>query len=481
MSYLHENFLLPNKVAQRLYHEVAANQPIMDYHCHLDPAEVAGNVGFSNLSEMWLGGDHYKWRAMRAAGEPEELVTGKDTDPKEKFDAWARTIPQTVRNPLHHWTHLELQRYFDTDLVLSPATADEIWETANAKIADDDFTTQTICQKFDIRAIGTTDDPTDSLEHHIAFAQSGHKTKMFPTFRPDKAMLVYGARVCNPHQPSPPNHAWNTWTDDLATVSKTAITSATDFLTALKARHDFFHETGCRLSDHGLEGAPYVPCSDDEAESIFQKLRTEQPLTDDEPEQWMTYIMQHVGRWNAARGWTMQLHIGPIRNNNTRMFKKLGPDTGYDSMLDEPIIRNMAAFLDSLAVEDALPKTIFYHINPAMLYPLATLMGSYQGGGTPGKMQLGSGWWHVDTLDGMKTQLDVLSSVGLLSKFVGMLTDSRSFLSFPRHEYFRRLLCGVIGEEVEAGLIPNDKDLLDNLIKGICFDNARDYFQFPGV
>jgi glucuronate isomerase len=469
MSYLHDNFLLPNKTAERLYHEVAASQPIMDYHCHLPPEEVAENVGFSNLAEMWLGGDHYKWRAMRAAGEPEHLVTGKDTNPKEKFDAWARTIPQTVRNPLHHWTHLELKRYFDTDLVLSPDTADEIWEIANAKITSSNFTTQSICKEFDIRAIGTTDDPIDSLEHHIAFSKSGHQTKMFPTFRPDKAMLTADVM------------AWNTWTDQLAEVASTSITSATDFLTSLKSRHDFFHATGCRLSDHGLEGCPFIPCSDSQADHIFSKLRAEESVNADEAEQWMTYIMQHVARWNAARSWTMQLHIGPIRNNNTRMFNQLGPDTGYDSMLDEPIIRKMASYLDSLAIDDALPKTIFYHINPAMLYPLATLMGSYQDGVTPGKMQLGSGWWHIDTLDGMHTQINVLSSVGLLSKFVGMLTDSRSFLSFPRHEYFRRLLCGIIGEEVESGLIPNDNNLLDSLVEGICFKNAQNYFQFPNT
>lgn len=469
MPYLHDNFLLPNKTAERLYHEVAAGQPIMDYHCHLDPSEVAGNTSFSNLAEMWLGGDHYKWRAMRAAGEPEHLITGKDTSPKEKFDAWARTVPQTVRNPLHHWTHLELKRYFDTDLVLSPNTADKIWELANDKITSSNFTTQSICKKFNIHAIGTTDDPVDSLEHHITFAQSDHPTKMFPTFRPDKAMLTTNLL------------AWNTWTDQLAETSNTDITSAANFLSALKSRHDFFHDTGCRLSDHGLESCPFIPCSDTNADSIFQKLRSSAPLTPEETEQWSTYILHHVARWNAARGWTMQLHIGPIRNNNTRMFEKLGPDTGYDSMLDEPIIRKMTAFLDSLATDDTLPKCIFYHINPAMLYPLATLMGSYQDGSTPGKMQLGSGWWHVDTLDGMRTQLNALSSVGLLSRFVGMLTDSRSFLSFPRHEYFRRLLCGIIGKEVEHGLIPDDKDLLGQLITDISYKNARDYFQFPNT
>jgi glucuronate isomerase len=469
MSYLHENFLLPNKTAQRLFHHVAATQPIMDYHCHLIPEQLAGNVGFSNLSDMWLGGDHYKWRAMRAAGEPEALITGKDSSPKEKFDAWARTVPQTLRNPLHHWAHLELKRYFDIDLVLSPTTADAIWEQANTQIADARFTTQNICKQFDIRAVGTTDDPIDSLEHHIAFNQSDHPTKMFPTFRPDKAMIATNIE------------AWNTWTDKLATVSGQSLTTAADFISALKARHDFFHRHGCRLTDHGLEACPYCPCSDRQAEAIFRKLRAAETLTSDEAEQWMTYVMQAVARWNAERGWTMQLHLGPIRNNNTPMFKQLGPDTGYDAMLDEPIARKTVAFLDNLAIEDALPKTILYHINPAMLYPLATLMGSYQDGITPGKIQLGSGWWHVDTLDGMRTQIDVLSSVGLLSKFVGMLTDSRSFLSFPRHEYFRRLLCGIIGQDVEAGLIPDDLEPTNQLVKDICYNNAKNYFNFPGV
>jgi len=469
MTYLNEDFLLPNKTAQRLFHEVAASQPIMDYHCHLNPAEVAGNARFSNLADMWLGGDHYKWRALRAAGEPEALITGKDSSPKEKFDAWARTVPQTVRNPLHHWTHLELKRYFDCDLVLSPQTADTIWEQANAKIAEDSFSTQNICKQFDVRAVGTTDDPIDTLEHHIAFNANGHTTKMFPTFRPDKGMITTDL------------DAWNTWTDQLANVSGQVVQTAADFLSALKSRHDFFHQHGCRLTDHGLEACPYIACSDSQAEAIFTKLRNSEAPSTDEAEQWMTYLMQAVASWNTARGWTMQLHLGPIRNNNTKMFKQLGPDTGYDSMLDEPVARKTVAFLDSLASADALPKTIFYHINPAYLYPFATLMGSYQDGSVAGKMQLGSGWWHVDTLDGMRTQIDVLSSVGLLSKFVGMLTDSRSFLSFPRHEYFRRLLCGVIGQDVEAGLIPDDKDLLDELIAGICFNNAQKYFNFPGV
>lgn len=469
MSYLHENFLLPSQTSQRLFHEVAANQPIMDYHCHLPPQAVAENHRFPDLAEIWLGGDHYKWRAMRAAGIPEDVVTGQDIDPKEKFDAWAKTVPLTVRNPLHHWAHLELKRYFDCDLVLSPKTADAIWELANAKLNEDSFNVHNICSQFDIRVIGTTDDPVDSLEHHIAHNGGAHSTKLLPTFRPDKAMLTADLQ------------AWNQWTDQLAASAAVSISSAADLVSALKSRHDYFHEKGCRLTDHGLEYCPFSPCTGEQAELIYSKLRSSQVLSALESDQWMTYLMQQVARWNAARGWTMQLHLGAIRNTNARMFQKLGPDTGYDAMFDEPIIRRLAGFLDSMASEDALPKCIFYHVNPNMLYPLATLMGSYQDGKTAGKMQLGSGWWHVDTLDGMTQQIEALSSVGLLSQFVGMLTDSRSFLSFPRHEYFRRIVCGIVGKDVEAGLIPDDNELLDKLITDICFGNAQRYFNFPGI
>ena len=466
MKYLNKDFLLPNKTSQRLFHEVAAEQPIIDYHCHLPPEEVSGDVSFESITDIWLGGDHYKWRAMRAAGEPEELVTG-DADPKDKFLAWARTVPQAVRNPLHHWTHLELKRCFDCDLVLSPDTAEEIWELTNAKLAEPDFTTQNILKKFDVRVVGTTDDPIDSLEHHKAFADSGHPTKMCPTYRPDKSMITTDLA------------AWNTWTDKLGEVTGKSLDSAGDLINALKQRHDYFHENGCRLTDHGLEAVPYIACSDADAETIFKKLRNGDAPSEKEAEQWMTFILQHVGRWNAEKGWTMQFHIGPIRSNNSRMSKLLGPDTGYDSMLDEPVARKAIGLIDSLESEDALPKCIFYHINPAMLYTFGTLMGSFQDGKTAGKMQLGSGWWHVDTLHGMRSQIETLSSVGLLSQFVGMLTDSRSFLSYPRHEYFRRLLCNIVGNDVEAGLIPDDKALLDNLISNICYKNADRYFGFP--
>ncbi|MEM7790553.1 MAG: glucuronate isomerase [Verrucomicrobiota bacterium] len=468
MSYLNENFLLPNKTAERLFHETAAEQPIMDYHCHLPPEAVASNARFTNLAEIWLSGDHYKWRAMRAAGEPETLITG-DADPKDKFNAWARTVPQTIRNPLHHWTHLELKRYFKTDLVLDPQTAEEIWNLASEQLAEDNFNVHTICEDFDIRVIGTTDDPIDSLEYHIQHNAGTHQTKMFPTFRPDKAMIINDLDT------------WNNWTDELANVTNRSLNSAAGFMEALKERHDFFHAHGCRLTDHGLEACPFALCNDEDAEKLFKKLRSGIQLSANEAEQWMTYLLQHIARWNAAKGWTMQFHIGPIRNNNSRMFEKLGPDSGFDSMLDEPITRKFVAFLDSLARTEELPKCIFYHINPSLLYPLATLMGSYQDGAIPGKMQLGSGWWHVDTLHGMRTQIEVLSSVGLFSRFVGMLTDSRSFLSFPRHEYFRRLVCNIVGTDVEAGLIPNDQDLLNKLIADICYGNAKRYFNFPGI
>jgi len=469
MSFIHDDFLLPNAAARRLYHEVAAPQPILDYHCHLPPEEVATDRRFPDLAEIWLGGDHYKWRAMRAAGIPEELVTGRDADPREKFRAWARTVPQTVRNPLYHWTHLELKRYFDCDLLLSPSTADEIWELTSTRLAEPRFSTQSILRDFDVRVVGTTDDPADSLEHHEGFAESGHPTGMYPTFRPDRAVLV--------HDPV----RWREWADRLGEAAGRDPGTLEDFMTALEDRHRFFHEHGCRLSDHGLESCPFAPCSAAEARTIYETLRRGGELDPLKAEQWQTWILQHVGRWNASRGWTMQLHLGALRSANTRMLRRLRPDTGYDSQSDEPLTRRLAAFLDSLEQSGELPKTVLYHVNPAFLAPLATLMGSFQDGVTPGKMQLGSGWWHLDTLDGMTAQIEILSSVGLLGRFVGMLTDSRSFLSFPRHEYFRRLLCKIIGEDVEAGLIPNDAGLLDGLVRGICYENAREYFGFPAV
>lgn len=466
MVLIHDDFLLGGPSARTLFHEYAAAVPIIDYHCHLPPAEVAGNVGFPSIAEIWLGGDHYKWRAMRAAGIDERFCTG-DADPKDKFLAWARTVPQLVRNPLYHWTHLELKRYFDCDLILSESTAEEIWSLTNERLADPSFTTQNILRQFRVRVLGTTDDPVDSLEYHEAFAKSGHPTRMFPTFRPDKAMDTTDIAL------------WQQWTARLAAAAGSEIRSAADFAAALESRHAFFHSQGCRLSDHGIEACPFAPCTEEDAGSIHQKLSVGRPLDRLEAEKWSTWVLQNVGRWNAQRGWTMQFHLGALRNANSRMLRRLGPDKGYDSVFDEPIVRSLASFLDSLEASGELPKCIFYHVNSAYLEPLATLMASFQDGLTPGKMQLGSGWWHLDTLDGMTRQINVLSSVGLLSRFVGMLTDSRSFLSFPRHEYFRRLVCRIVGADVDAGLIPDDPDLLGPLIRGICYENARSYFGFP--
>ena len=467
MSYLNENFLLSNKTAQRLFHEIATHQPIFDYHTHLSPQDVAENAGFGDLADIWLSGDHYKWRAMRAAGIPEELVTGKDSDPKERFLAWARTVPQTIRNPLHHWTHLELKRYFNCDLVLSESTAEDIWAIANEQLASDKFRVHNILTDFKIHAVGTTDDPLDKLEHHTAFAKTDHPTRLCPTFRPDGAMLTADL------------NAWNQWADRLAALTANSLADASGYIAALKLRHDYFHDCGGRFSDHDVNTFPYAPCSDKEADQIFAKLRAEQTLSNLEDEQWRTFILQHVARWNAARGWAMQFHIGVIRRPNTRIRLKLGADTGHDAMYDDGVVTKMAPFLDSLDVEEALPKCIFYHVNPAALYPIAVMMGAFQDGKIAGKMQLGSGWWHLDTLHGMTQQMETLSSVGLFPQFIGMLTDSRSFLSFPRHEYFRRLLCNIIGRDVEAGLIPDDADVLDQLVKGICIDNAKSYFSLP--
>lgn len=467
MSYLNDNFLLSNETAERLFHEVAANQPIFDYHTHLSPEQIAQNQPFGNIADIWLGEDHYKWRAMRAAGVPEDLITHPNADPRDQFDAWARTVPQLLRNPLHHWTHLELKRYFDCDLVLSPDTANAIWELTNQKLADEQFRPQQILKDFKIEAVGTTDDPADDLRNHLALNQSDHPTRLCPTFRPDRAMLTGDLQ------------GWNAWADTIAQLSGIRVTDATSYLDALKSRHDFFHQCGGRFSDHDVNHFPYAPCSDKEADGIFQKLHSETALSALENEQWWTYILQHVARWNAARGWAMQFHIGVIRRPNTRIREQLGADTGHDSVYDNGIIEKMAPFLDSLDREGALPKCIFYHVNPAMLHPIAVLMGAFQDGKVAGKMQLGSGWWFLDTIDGMRLQMNTLSSVGLLSKFVGMLTDSRSFLSFPRHEYFRRLLCDIIGRDVAAGLIPDDEDVLDSLIADICVGNAKNYFNLP--
>jgi glucuronate isomerase len=460
-AFIHANFLLSTPLSQRLYHEVAESQPIIDYHTHLSPADIAGNRRFENLFEIWLEGDHYKWRAMRANGIAERFVTG-DASPQEKFRAWAGTVPMTLRNPLYHWTHLELARYFDIYELLDETTADSIWERANAKLPG--LTTQDIFEKMNVEAVCSTDDPTDSLEHHAACR--GLKTRVLPTFRPDKGMAIEAGE------------AWNAWVDALAACSGLRITDFDSFLAALKSRHDFFHEMGARLSDHGLSQCPAAESTHAELKEIFAKARDGKTITTLEAEKFAARVLVEVGRWNAAREWTMQFHIGALRNTNTRQFEKLGRDTGFDSIGDGSHAEKIRWLLDALDRDDALPRTILYNLNPSDNYVFASMIGNFQDGRIAGKIQFGSGWWFLDQREGIEWQLNALSNLGLLSRFVGMLTDSRSFLSYPRHEYFRRVLCEMLGRDVERGELPNDWKLLSNLVTGICHRNAKEFFRF---
>jgi glucuronate isomerase len=465
MAYLDENFLLHSPTARRLFHEVAKDQPIIDYHCHLSPKEIATDHRWSDLSDIWLGGDHYKWRLMRANGVNEDLITG-DTSPREKFQAWAETVPFTLRNPIHHWTHLELRRYFGIDLMLGPDTADEIWDRANAKLAEPDFSTHGLLKKFDVRVVGTTDDPADPLDDHAAIAASGLKTLVVPTFRPDKAFLVDRPEIMN------------AWLRKLEETSNTNIAHFSDLLEALQKRHDDFHRIGGRLSDHGLDRMPALHCSDEEAAMIFDKARTGNAATPEEKEKFSFYLMVYLGQLDAAKDWTKQLHLGAFRNTNTHMFEQLGPDSGFDTIGDTQQGAALVTYLDALARGGSMPKIVLYNLNPRDNYLFACLTGAFQDGTFPGKIQFGSGWWFLDQKNGMELQLDALSATGLLSRFVGMLTDSRSFLSFPRHEYFRRILCNLIGSEVDRDELPDDFDALAALIRAVCFGNARSHFGF---
>ncbi len=465
MAYLDENFLLHSPTARRLFHEIAKDQPIIDYHCHLSPREIATNHRWNNLSEIWLGGDHYKWRLLRANGVDEDFITG-DSTPREKFQVWAETVPFTLRNPIHHWTHIELQRYFGIDLMLGPDTADEIWERANAKLAEADFCVHGILKKFDVRVVGTTDDPADPLDDHAAIAASELTTLVAPTFRPDKALLVDRPDLLNP------------WLEKLETIADTSIVHLSDLLAALQKRHDDFHAAGARLSDHGLDRMPALRCTDEEASMIFDKARAGKAATAEEKEKFSFYLMVFFGQLDAAKGWTKQLHLGAFRGVNTRMTGILGPDTGFDTIGDTPQGSALVTYLDALASAGALPKMVLYNLNPRDNYLFACMTGAFQDGTFAGKIQFGSGWWFLDQKNGMELQLDALSATGLLSRFVGMLTDSRSFLSFPRHEYFRRIFCNLIGSEADRGELPDDFEALSGLVRAVCFGNARSHFGF---
>ena len=462
LNFIHDNFLLHSPTAERLYHEYAEPQPIIDYHSHLPPVDVGSDRRFRNLFEIWLEGDHYKWRAMRANGVSEKFCTGS-ASPKEKFLAWARTVPNTLRNPLFHWTHLELKRYFDLDDLLNEHTADSIWHRANQRLETDDLTAQNILRKFSVRIACTSDDPTDSLEHHIYINSHNLGFRLYPTFRPDKSLLV--------DQP----HLFNPWLKRLETASNVDVSSLSGLLQALDTRHQFFHDNGGRLSDHGLPYCYANPCSETQAAGIYANARAGRAASPNEHERFASFMMVYFGHLDFKRGWTKQLHLGPLRSANTRKLRELGPDTGFDSIADYPQATALSAYFDLLESERALPRTIIYNNNPADNYVFATAIGNFQDESIAGKIQFGSAWWFLDQKEGIELQLNALSNAGLLSRFVGMVTDSRSFMSFPRHEYFRRVLCNLLGTDVERGELPNDEALIGNMVQRICFQNASEY------
>ena len=463
-KFLDQDFLLDNDTAKRLYHEVASQMPIIDYHCHLIPGQIAEDVNFDNLTAIWLAGDHYKWRAMRANGVPERFCTGDATD-EEKFLKWAETVPDTLRNPLYHWTHLELQRYFGIDRLLNPESASAIYQQANEMLQTPEFSVRSLIRKMNVESICTTDDPVDSLEFQQKIKDDGFETMVLPAWRPDKAMAVEDPE------------SYNSYLNKLEEASGTSISTYMNLLTALHDRHDFFHHMGCRISDHGTEGFFAEDFDHLEIEKIFLKVRKGRALNKLEIRQFKSCMLFELAVMDHEKGWAQQFHVGAIRNNNTRRFHELGPDTGFDSIGDFSMARDMSRFFDKLDALDQLAKTVVYNLNPVDNALMVTMINNFNDGITPGKMQFGSGWWFMDQKYGMTDQMNTLSSLGLLSRFVGMLTDSRSFMSYPRHEYFRRLLCNLVGTDVEKGEIPNDRSLLDGLISDICYHNAKTYFD----
>ena len=468
MSFIHDDFLLSNDAAVRLYHDYAAQQPIIDYHNHLSPKDIALNRRFENLFEMWVNHDHYKWRAMRANGISEHLITG-DGSPKEKFLAFAATVPYTVRNPIYHWTHLELKRFFDIDELLCESNAEAIWNECNHQIESrDELTTQGILKKFNVTALCTTDDPVDSLEYHQQVAQTDFQTKVYPAFRPDWALFV--------HRPT----EFVEWLSKLSRAVDRPVDTLGDLLAALRTRHDFFHSLGCRLSDHGCESVPSNFCDATTAGKIFDAAKAGTPATPEQHEQYSTFMLIELAKLDAEKSWTNQFHTGVWRNNNTRMFKEVGRDIGCDSMGDTPQGRSLGQFLDRLDQENMLPKTIVYNLNPSDNYLMSTMIGNFQGGEVAGKMQFGSGWWYLDQKEGMEWQINTLSNTGLISRFVGMLTDSRSFMSFIRHEYFRRILCNMFGKDMVSGEMPNDFDFVGGVVQDICYGNAKRFLALEG-
>jgi glucuronate isomerase len=464
-KFLGEDFLLNNATAITLYHQFAKDMPIIDYHCHLPPDQIADDRNFENLTQIWLYGDHYKWRAMRANGVAEDYITGNKSD-WEKFEKWAETVPYTLRNPLYHWTHLELQRYFDIYDILSPATALKIYEECTAKLQTPEYSVKNLLLKMKVKAVGTTDDPIDDLSFHQKIKADGFEVKILPAFRPDKAMnaddlpglLIYIRK--------------------LETVSGLPIENYTDYLKALKSRHDYFAENGCLLSDHGLEHLYAEDFTESELQEIFLKILSKESLSANDVLKFKSAMLLAFAKWDHEKGWVQQFHLGALRNNSSRMLANLGPDTGLDSIGDFPQGQALSRFLNKLDSSDQLAKTILYNLNPADNDLFATMIGNFNDGTVAGKVQFGSSWWFLDQKDGMINQINSLSNMGLLSRFVGMLTDSRSFLSYPRHEYFRRILCNLLGEDVENGELPDDMDWLGKIVMDICYHNAKNYFNF---
>ena len=462
-TFLDQNFLLENEIAERLYHEHSSKMPIIDYHCHLSPKDIAEDRSFNNITEAWLEGDHYKWRAMRANGINEKYVTG-DANPEEKFAKWAETVPYTLRNPLYHWTHLELQRYFGIHDILNSGSADKIYAKTNETLSN--ISCRGLLEQMNVKIVCTTDDPIDDLAYHKQIAASGFSIKVLPTFRPDKSLAMEDPIV------------YNKYVDALAQAAGHDINSLDEHINALLSRMEYFHSLGGRLSDHGINQVPFVTSSLSTIESDYKKVRAGNNLNASEIEAIQTYILVELCKGYHKLGWTQQFHLGALRNNNERGLRELGPDTGFDSMGDFSQAQTLSTLLNTLDNTNQLAKTILYNLNPGDNDLLATMVGNFNDGVTPGKMQFGSGWWFLDQKDGMEKQMNSLSNMGLLSRFVGMLTDSRSFLSFPRHEYFRRILCNLIAKDVANGEIPYDMGLLGNMVENISYNNANEYFGF---
>ncbi|MDB5201088.1 MAG: glucuronate isomerase [Ferruginibacter sp.] len=464
-AFLDENFLLTNKTAETLYHDYAKDMPVIDYHCHLPPAHIAADTKFENLTQIWLYGDHYKWRAMRANGIDESYITGDKSD-KEKFIQWAATVPYTLRNPLYHWTHLELQRYFGIHEILNAESAERIYDACSEKLRTADYSVRNLLRKMKVHTVCTTDDPTDNLEFHQQIKTDGFEIPILPAFRPDAAM--------NPDN----TDAFNNYVNLLEKTADRGIDDYKSYIKALKSRHDFFAENGCSVSDHGLEQVYAEDYTEKKVKQIFEKLRDGKNIHHEEKLMFRSAMLEQFAQWDHERGWVQQYHLGAIRNNNSRMSGKLGADTGWDSIGDFSQGKALAKFLNKLDKENKLTKTIIYNLNPADNELMATMIGNFNDGSVAGKIQWGSAWWFLDQKDGMTKQINALSNMGLLSKFVGMLTDSRSFLSYPRHEYFRRLLCNLFGGEIENGELPNDVSWTGKIIQDICFNNAKEYFSW---